>query len=823
MSEKQLSGRQIKELFYTEGETDENGRVTFRCRCGNLRAQSLKHGYTNLKQHVAIKHPEWLAAEREQRDVGPAVALALRPTPSAEEKSAARKLKREKRAAESAAKQQAAPALTINDAAVPLSAADMTEPESAAAGAAGAVQKRTNYLSWDDYFMSVAFLSAMRSKDPSTQYREPREEDRRHWVQWLSERLQRRRAAVGSLQHERQPPRHQYVCHAEMNAILNKNSTDVKGCTIYVALFPCNECAKLIIQFAASRRLLDMAQVRWDPLVGSERGGGGACRVWLSRGCSLYCSGRLSRDLRTRVCVCVKVTYHKHNLKISELMINFALTRLEAEAKHAKLKSSLARASAEFREQFKDETELFRSLPLPPQSPTAALESGAPPASRPAAAGASPVALATAQPLSASAGPPLLASRALSDDLVRAERLVQCCKRVRVWRRQIANPLLQYRSQLLSPATTSGKPGAKKSDRRMHITLLMALIVDMYEQRMHFEVEESESLVIQEAFPEFVVRAVSQRTSNRRAAADQLASITATVLHAAATHQRVRVFGSLCGLDDAFNPPERIKVFLHVLERLHRWKASSSGAGAGGNSVGKASALTMTRPTAAGAESADAAMSTVVFHTIGVPQQVVQKLVVDLFQEDYYWNFQFWHTQFSELRVDYRWPVRACEELIERALGLAVSSRNALLNTMRKIDGDALLSLLLDVWTERAKALCALLEAATDREEAKSTRSLQERQQLQDARATVLPLSEREAQVFDELVDEFWNADVPWASPAVQRKLAPVAHVRPLHELWGLFRDYVLALDESRKSWDWQKRWRWEPEWEWGVLHLQDS
>ena len=38
------------------------------------------------------------------------------------------------------------------------------------------------------------------------------------------------------------------VCHAEMNAILNKNSADVRGCTIYVALFPCNECAKLIIQ-----------------------------------------------------------------------------------------------------------------------------------------------------------------------------------------------------------------------------------------------------------------------------------------------------------------------------------------------------------------------------------------------------------------------------------------------------------------------------------------------------------------------------------------------------------------------------------------------
>lgn len=43
------------------------------------------------------------------------------------------------------------------------------------------------------------------------------------------------------------------VCHAELNAIMNKNSADVKGCTIYVALFPCNECAKLIIQAGRHR------------------------------------------------------------------------------------------------------------------------------------------------------------------------------------------------------------------------------------------------------------------------------------------------------------------------------------------------------------------------------------------------------------------------------------------------------------------------------------------------------------------------------------------------------------------------------------------
>lgn len=71
------------------------------------------------------------------------------------------------------------------------------------------------------------------------------------------------------------------VCHAELNAILNKNSADVKNCTIYVGLFPCNECAKVIIQSGikevvymsdkhaekvgtiASKRMLDSAGVKY--------------------------------------------------------------------------------------------------------------------------------------------------------------------------------------------------------------------------------------------------------------------------------------------------------------------------------------------------------------------------------------------------------------------------------------------------------------------------------------------------------------------------------------------------------------------------------
>ena len=115
--------------------------------------------------------------------------------------------------------------------------------------------KRDDYISWDDYFMSVAFLSAMRSKDPSTQVGAcivnpdkrivgigyngfPRgcSDDVLPWARVPKE---------GGSELDTKYP---YVTHAEVNAILNKCSADVVGSTMYVALFPCNECAKVIIQ-----------------------------------------------------------------------------------------------------------------------------------------------------------------------------------------------------------------------------------------------------------------------------------------------------------------------------------------------------------------------------------------------------------------------------------------------------------------------------------------------------------------------------------------------------------------------------------------------
>jgi len=113
-------------------------------------------------------------------------------------------------------------------------------------------KKRENYLDWSEYFMAVAFLSAMRSKDPCSQVGACiiNSENRIVGVGYngmpigcSDDLLPWSKSAENKID-----TKYMYVCHAEMNAIMNKNSADLKGCILYVALFPCNECAKLIIQ-----------------------------------------------------------------------------------------------------------------------------------------------------------------------------------------------------------------------------------------------------------------------------------------------------------------------------------------------------------------------------------------------------------------------------------------------------------------------------------------------------------------------------------------------------------------------------------------------
>lgn len=112
--------------------------------------------------------------------------------------------------------------------------------------------KRQDYLSWDEFFMSIAKLAGARSKDPSTQ------------VGACIVDENNRVLAIGyngtpnnfndddfpwDRDGEELETKYLYVCHAERNAIANGNRLSLKGARIYVDLFPCNECAKAIIQF----------------------------------------------------------------------------------------------------------------------------------------------------------------------------------------------------------------------------------------------------------------------------------------------------------------------------------------------------------------------------------------------------------------------------------------------------------------------------------------------------------------------------------------------------------------------------------------------
>jgi len=114
------------------------------------------------------------------------------------------------------------------------------------------VKKRADYLSWDEYFMGVAFLSAQRSKDPNTQVGACIV-DANKCIIGIGYNGFPRGCSDAVLPWARNAScdlhnKYAYVVHAEVNAILNKCSASVRGATIYVALFPCNECSKVIIQ-----------------------------------------------------------------------------------------------------------------------------------------------------------------------------------------------------------------------------------------------------------------------------------------------------------------------------------------------------------------------------------------------------------------------------------------------------------------------------------------------------------------------------------------------------------------------------------------------
>ena len=111
-------------------------------------------------------------------------------------------------------------------------------------------QRVENVLTWDEYFMGLAHLSALRSKDPSTQVGAAIV-DENHRVVSVGYNGFPQGVSDAEFPWAREggtfDTKYAFVVHAELNAILNSQRS-VRGCTIYVSLFPCNECAKAIIQ-----------------------------------------------------------------------------------------------------------------------------------------------------------------------------------------------------------------------------------------------------------------------------------------------------------------------------------------------------------------------------------------------------------------------------------------------------------------------------------------------------------------------------------------------------------------------------------------------
>lgn len=109
--------------------------------------------------------------------------------------------------------------------------------------------KRKDYISWDEFFMGVAVLAAKRSKDPNTQVGACIVDENNVIISTGYNGF-----PIGCSDdefpwnREGEITKYPFVVHAELNAILNASGKSMRGARIYVALFPCNECAKAIIQ-----------------------------------------------------------------------------------------------------------------------------------------------------------------------------------------------------------------------------------------------------------------------------------------------------------------------------------------------------------------------------------------------------------------------------------------------------------------------------------------------------------------------------------------------------------------------------------------------
>ena len=129
--------------------------------------------------------------------------------------------------------------------------------------------KRKDYISWDEYFMGVAHLSGMRSKDPNTQVgacivsgeNKILSMGYNGFPRWCSDD-----DFPWGREGQENETKYPFVTHSELNAILNYRGGSLEGTKLYVSLFPCNECAKAIIQAGIRTVVYDSDKYNGTPM-----------------------------------------------------------------------------------------------------------------------------------------------------------------------------------------------------------------------------------------------------------------------------------------------------------------------------------------------------------------------------------------------------------------------------------------------------------------------------------------------------------------------------------------------------------------------------
>ena len=130
--------------------------------------------------------------------------------------------------------------------------------------------KREDYLSWDEYFMGIAHLSAMRSKDPHTQVGacivSSENKIMSMGYNGFPNGCSDEDYPWGKSENELES-KYLYATHSELNAILNYRGGSLENSKMYVTLFPCNECAKAIIQSGIKEIVYDSDKYADTPSV----------------------------------------------------------------------------------------------------------------------------------------------------------------------------------------------------------------------------------------------------------------------------------------------------------------------------------------------------------------------------------------------------------------------------------------------------------------------------------------------------------------------------------------------------------------------------